>query len=268
MRRRRTQRLLIASMLVLLIAVAGLAIGFFTGRFRLGADTTVANRENEPSKAPEHPVEHFDRPKPAGDRTDRTGVRPDDSQSTASDTAASAPEPPADPEQMARFQSELQAARKALGDRQYPQAEERIDAARQLAVSKKQNQIVLGYQALTSYTEGFWDGVQEGLKELEKAGELQVGDTVVSVVEVGPAHLLIREAGKNRRYSVDQLPSRLAVAIAEHWFDERPVNKLSLGAHYFVTPPINVAEARRLWEEAANAGVDVKGLLALLPMDD
>ncbi len=268
MRRQRGPRMLIASMLLLLIVVVGLGVGYATGVLRFGPDPVVANRDGEPSHEVTKPVEEIDSPKSARDRTEQPSERFDPSPDTVSDTTANPPDQPPDPKQVARFQSELESARKALGERQYQEAKNRIDAARRLAVSEQQNQIVTAFQALTTYTEGFWDAVREGLRELETTGELKIGSTIASVVEVGPGHILLREAGENRRYSMDQLPPRLAVAIAEHWFDERPVNKLSLGAYYFVTPPIDGAAAKRLWQEAANAGVDVEGLLVLLQMDE
>jgi hypothetical protein len=260
--------MLIASMLLFLIVLVGLGVGYATGVIRFGADATVVKSDVEPSSTVTKPAEQFDRPQPVRDRSEQPRARPDRSPGTASDVNDNPSEQPPDPEQMDRFHTELQSARKALGKREYQQAKERIAAARQLAVTEEQNQTVTAHQALTTYTEGFWDAVREGIKKLETTGELKIGDTIVSVVEVGPGHILLREAGENRRYSVDQLPPRLALAIAEHWFDDRAVNKLSLGAYYFVTPPIDAAQARRLWEEAATQGVDVKGLLRLLQIDD
>ena len=77
---------------------------------------------------------------------------------------------------------------------------------------------------------------------------------------------MIRVNGQNRRYKADQLPAGVAVAIAKKWFDDRPDNKVILGAFYFVNPRSNVADAKGLWEEAAGGGVDVKDMLALLSL--
>ena len=275
MRRRRAPRLLIASMLLLLIVVAGLGIGYATGVIRFGRDRSVANRDNGDSD--DAPVTNNDYPGPKRDTPiakepavgpidlKQDGDRPADSVRT-DDKSSDSPEQPTDPAQVERFAAELLKARQALGKREFRQAIDRIDAAEKIAVSDKQQQLVAGFRALTTYVEGFWDAVREGPKGLEKAGELKIGNSFVSVVEVGPGHLLIREAGENRRYLVDQLPAKLAVAIAQNWFDDRPDNKLYVGAFYFVGPPIDVSEAKRLWQEAAAAGVDVNGLLALLEM--
>jgi hypothetical protein len=275
MRRQRAPRVLIASMLILLVVVGGLGIGYATGLIRFGGDRTAAKREGGASNVAPAADDDHDRPNRADERAGASGVSSTDSQQSGDRPVRSLPaidktvkpsEHPLDPAQVARFQAELREARKALGARQFQQAKERIDSAKQIAVSEEQNQLVDGFQTLTPYVEGFGEAVREGLKGLETAGELKIGNTVVSVVEASPDHIVIREAGENRRYSVDQLPARLAVAIAGHWFDDRPDNKLYLGAFHFVGPPIDVAEAKRLWEEAAGAGIDVKGLLALLGM--
>ena len=275
MRRQRAPRVLIASMLVLLTVVAALGIGYTTGVIRFGPNQTVAKRGGGASEVGPAADDDRDNSNRAGGRTEATGDHPADRQQgeitfprplPTNDKTAKPPERPPDPAQVARFQSDLREARKALGARQFQQAKDRLVAAQEQAVSDEQTQLVDGFQVLTTYVEGFWEAVQKGLEGLEKAGELKIGNTVVSVVEVSPSHILIREAGENRRYSVDQLPARLAVAIAQNWFDDRPDNKLYLGAFHFVGPPIDVAEAKRLWEEAAGAGVDADRLLALLAM--
>jgi hypothetical protein len=187
-----------------------------------------------------------------------------DSNKAIENTATKPADPPVDPEQSARFTAELAAARKALGERNSQAAAERIAAAERLAASAEQRDLVAGFQTLPKYVDGFWEAVREGLKGLEEAGELQIGNTFVSIVEVGSNRLTIRANGQNRRYPLDELPAGLAVAIAKRWFDDRPENKLGLGAFYFVDPRTDVAEAKRYWEEAASAGVDVKRFLALL----
>lgn len=262
-------------MLLLAIVVAGLGIGYATGVIRFGMRTVV---KSDGSTSNGDPAVGDEPARRAGTRSSsagESGVSPANSQQgkdtpvrslPAKDKTAKPREQPLDAAQVAQFQAELRGARQALGERQYQQAKDRIDSAKRLAVSEEQNRLVKSFQALTMYVEGFWQAVREGLQGLETAGELKFGGTVVSVVEVGPSHLLIREAGENRRYSADQLPARVAMAIARHWFDGRPDNKLYLGAFHFVGPPIDVAEAKRLWEEAAAAGVDVEALLALLEM--
>ncbi len=61
------------------------------------------------------------------------------------------------------------------------------------------------------------------------------------------------------------MPTGLAGRHVACWFDAKKAeNKVFLGAFYAVDPKSDPADARRLWNEAAAAGVDVKSLLPLL----
>jgi hypothetical protein len=182
----------------------------------------------------------------------------------ADDPPETTEEPPLDPEQVTKFRGVLTAARTALGERQMDAANWHITEAESLAASAQQKRHVSSLKALQTHVEAFWKAVGEGMKGLEDAGELQVGSTIVSVVEANENRLIIRVNGQNRRYDANQLPAGLAAAIAKKWFDDRPDNKLALGAFYFVDPRTDIADAKRLWDEAAAEGVNVNGLLALI----
>ena len=175
------------------------------------------------------------------------------------------PEPPPDPAGGKVSKHTLLRAQ-ALGERKPDAAKEHIAEAGELAASKEQMRLVASFEVLETHVAAFWEAVGEGMKGLEEAGELQVGSTLVSIVEASDELLVIRVNGQNRRYKADQLPAGVAVAIAKKWFDDRPDNKVILGAFYFVNPRSDVADAKRLWEEAAGGGVDVKDMLALLPL--
>jgi hypothetical protein len=273
----------LASTLLLIVVVGvALVVAHANGLIHIGRLPAVAERDAEVSEEPIVPPSEM----ATGDSTmERTApeakppVTIDDvppgetddatvpnSKPPIIDTVPKPVEPPVDPAQKARFIAELASARKALGERNTPAAKQHIEAAVKLAASGEQKELAAGIQALPKYVDGFWEAVREGLKGLEEAGELKVGNTFVSIVEVSKGRLTIRANGQNRRYPLDELPAGLAVAIANRWFDDRPDNKVYVGAFYFVDPRTDVAEAKRLWEEAAGAGVDVKRLLALLPI--
>jgi hypothetical protein len=282
-RRQKAPYWVLASTLLLIVVVGvALVVAYANGLIHIGRLPVVAERDSDVTEEPIVPP-----PDTATDDTTMESTTPEtkpretvddvpprasddatvpDSKPAITDTIPKPEEPPVDPAQKARFTEELIAARKALGERNAQAAKEHIDAAVKLAASGEQQELAGGIQALPKYVDGFWEAVREGLKGLEEAGELKVGNTFVSIVEVGKERLTIRANGQNRRYPLDELPAGLAVAIANRWFDERPDNKVYVGAFYFVDPRTDVAEAKRLWEEAAGAGVDVKRLLALLPI--
>lgn len=282
-RRQKAPYWVLASTLLLIVVVGvALVVAHANGLIHLGRLPTVAERETDapeepfvppPGNLPDNSTIESTAPEPnAQVSTDDVPPRAaDDSTAHNSKPAITAAvpkpaDPPVDPAQKARFTEELVAARKALGERNSQAAKEHIDAAVKLAASGEQQDLAAGIQALPKYVDGFWEAVREGQNGLEEAGELKVGNTFVSIVEVGKGRLTIRANGQSRRYPLDELPAGLAVAIANRWFDDRPDNKVYVGAFYFVDPRTDVAEAKRLWEEAAGAGVDVKRLLALLPI--
>jgi hypothetical protein len=281
-RRQKAPYWVIASLLGLIVVVGvALAVAYANGLIHIGPLPQVAERnDSDPEErvipaldtaAVETAIEPHERD--AELPTTKTEVEPASREPTpsrsepSSDATAPKPaDPPIDPEQQARLTAELVAARKALGERNIEQAKQHIATSAKLAASGEQKKVVEGFQALPKYVDGFWEAVREGLKGLEQVGELKVGNTYVSIVEVGSSQLKIRASGKNHSHPLDDLPAGLAIAIAKRWFDDRPDNKVYLGAFYFVDPRVDVAEAKRLWEEAASAGIDVKGLLALLPI--
>jgi hypothetical protein len=295
-----------ALLLLILLVAAGLGVGYTTGLIRIGqTDSAVATGDSSQGNGNGEPSADLHRGATQDSNTDAndeenggsavsrskemTDDRGDD-RGTArqsppvTDNKAAAPdldpsmvrpavvqkapaqEAPPDPAQAAKFRASLAAARKALGERAMEDAEARIAEAGELAVSQEQRWLVSGFEALATHVNSFWEAVREGMKGLEEAGELTVGSTLVSVVEANEDRLVIRVNGQNRRYSPDNLPAGVAAAIAKKWFDDRPENKVILGAFYFVDPRTDLADARRLWEEAAGGGVDVKDLLALLPI--
>ena len=283
-RRQKAPYWVLASLLILLVVVGvALAVAYANGLIHLGPLPELAQHE---TVEPQRPI----LPSPDSGEDDswldsvksavKTPSTANNVESVSHDDARPASktggdqavvkseDPPVDPELKKRVIADLAAARKALGERNAKAAKERIAAAEQLATSGEPKQLVEGFKALPKYVDGFWEAVREGTKGLEEAGELKVGNTFVSIVEVGSGQLTIRASGKNHRYPLDELPAGLAVAIAKRWFDDQPDNKVYLGAFYFVDPRTDAAEAKRLWEEAASAGVNVKGLLALLPIAD
>jgi hypothetical protein len=282
-RRQKAPYWVLASTLVLLVVVGiALVVAYANGLIHIGPLPQVAERDASQSETPIVPSFGTASSDTAIDRTvsnvappTTNEVRPAVPEATApapqptTDNSTVKPvDPPVDPEQTARFMAELAAARKSLGKRNMQAAKEHIDAAEKLAVTIEQKELFEGLRSLPKYVNGFWEAVREGLNGLEEAGELKVGNTYVSIVEVRAERLTILANKKHHRYPLDELPAGLAVAIARRWFDEKPENKIYVGAFYFVDPRTDRAEAKRLWEEASSAGVDAKRLLALLRIGD
>ena len=107
--------------------------------------------------------------------------------------------------------------------------------------------------------------MQDAIKGLNPTDEIDIGSTKAVVVSKEAEAITIHVGGQNRHFTFRNLPSGLAVALAERWLDKtKPENKVFLGAFYAVDPKSDPQDARRLWKEASDGGIDVKDLLTLL----
>ncbi|MAV37774.1 MAG: hypothetical protein CMJ59_20210, partial [Planctomycetaceae bacterium] len=83
--------------------------------------------------------------------------------------------------------------------------------------------------------------------------------------------LKIRYKGLNLSHRLTQLPPGIVNAIANHGFDEsQPVSQILKGAFLVVNPTASesmISEARRGWEEAAKAGVEIGDLPKVIDDD-
>jgi hypothetical protein len=171
-------------------------------------------------------------------------------------------------EELAQLKATLESAVQAMSARQLQ------SSARQLAKAEKLARLpihlgpVTRLQVLQGYLEQFWEGVQIGMTRIEAGRELRIGSQIGGVVEVTPQRLVVRIAGRNRRFDRDDLPPEVTVAVAQLWFDsEEAATKMVLGAFWAVDPQGDPRRAKRLWLEAQRQGVDVGDLLAFLEDD-
>jgi hypothetical protein len=272
-RRNRSPLLLVLSLLVALLAIGGLGIGLATGLFR-GRPAASTATDDVATTQPTLPAAAADKATTADPLSNTKSSSPSQfqapsnppSQQTTPVTQATNEAPkPSDPEQTKRFAAQVQAIRSALGERRYADAKTQAEELNRLAETDEQRRAATAAAHLVDYVREFWNAAIEALPKAEAAGELKVNGELVSVVEADARHIVIRDKGQNRRYSTAEIPPALAVALATAFFDNRPENKLYLGAFYFSTPPGDMMSAERAWREAAGAGLDVKGLMELLP---
>jgi hypothetical protein len=175
-----------------------------------------------------------------------------------------------DPNKSEAVREALAAARKALVERDLDRAEEQLDLAivaggrlpPELAVRIEQE------QALASAVRAFWEAVRQSMSQLEGTEELKIGNSVAIVVEVVGEVIIIREAGRNQRYSIHrkpntrELPARLAVALAERWLKgDDPTSKLIVGAFLAVDPQGDRNRAAEYVQEAEQRGAESAALV-------
>jgi hypothetical protein len=172
---------------------------------------------------------------------------------------------PVDSAQVATFRRTLVSARTKLSERSLGEAKQLSEQATKLATSPLEKDRADKTAMLVKYVGEFWGAVQDALKGLNPTDEIDIGNTKAVVVSKEAEAITIHVGGQNRHFTFRNLPSGLAVALAERWFDKsKPENKVFIGAFYAVDPKSDQQDARRLWKEASDGGIDVKDLLTLL----
>ena len=172
------------------------------------------------------------------------------------------------PAERAALGAAMQATRQALADRNLPLAMSKLAESEQLAKLPEQVAMAARLRDLYECVFRFWKGVSAGMAQLNSTGELQINNTTVAIVESDNERIVIRVAGRNRRYVLKELPSGLAMAIARNWFDEtQPDTIVYQGAFLAVDPNADVERARAKWQEAAARGAKVDELMQVLDDD-
>jgi hypothetical protein len=135
-------------------------------------------------------------------------------------------------------------------------AKVRIDEAESAAATDAEKQEVVRVRAMLSYVEQFQNAVTESLKSLDGGLDFAYEDDRIGVVEKSANLLVLRIGGVNKEYKIDDLPSKLAVAIAENWFrKDDPAAKVAIGAFLVVHPKGDRDRARALWQQAQLEGL-------------
>ena len=174
-----------------------------------------------------------------------------------------------DPVKAARLNRLLGNVRHKLGERDLDDANRLMAEATPLAVTPEQTDRVARMAALVRYVGEFWNAVRDAMGGLKVTDEIDVGSTKVIVVDKDERSLTIHLGGGNKHFTLRDMPSGLAVALADRWLDpKKPENKVFVGSFYAVDPVLlenDPDNAKQLWNEASAAGVsDGAYLLPLL----
>jgi hypothetical protein len=152
----------------------------------------------------------------------------------------------------------LLAARQALAARDLDKADEQLDLALLEASADSLREKVKDVKTLRHFVGGFWNAVHKRLQSLVTGTELVVGEETMIVVEVHPDDdlLVVRRRGANVDYTRQQLPTDLAVVLAEQWLADDDVNSPVFVGAFLATSPQkeDVERGRRILAEAKAAG--------------
>ncbi|HEX3999343.1 MAG TPA: hypothetical protein VHX65_12395 [Pirellulales bacterium] len=185
---------------------------------------------------------------------------PDASSTRPAQPTPAKPKPAAvDPAKAARLNHLLVDVRQKLAERNQDEANRLLADAKGLAVTPEQSDRVERLGTLVKYVGEFWGAVRDALAGLKATDEIDVGSTKVVVVDRDEQSLTIHMGSGNRHFNLKELPSGLAIALANRWLDpSKPANKVFIGAFYAVDPKLlgdDPEAAKRFWGEAAAAGV-------------
>ena len=113
----------------------------------------------------------------------------------------------------------LVAAREALTARDLDQADEQLDLALLDASTDSLRARVEGVKTLRHFVGGFWNAIHEHLQKIAEGTELDVEGEIMIVVEVNRQDdiLSVRRRGASVDYTKQQMPTNLAVVLAEQW---------------------------------------------------
>lgn len=105
--------------------------------------------------------------------------------------------------------------RKALARRDPDLALRILEQARTVPATEENEQIISRLEEAIELSEQFWTLLADYLPDLRGGDSFTFGNNVVGIVESSPNFLTIRQAGRNRRYYPDDIPSTLAIAVID-----------------------------------------------------
>ena len=152
-----------------------------------------------------------------------------------------------------------------MGKHELAAAGRTLSDAERYAISRAQKDRLQRMMMLHKHVKQFWDSVAKALKALE-ADYIAIGSFRVAIVEYENDELTVRISGTDKTYAKTDIPAGIAVRAFEKWSDDRPENKVLLGAFKAVNASSKPDDARRLWQEAKGAGVE--GIDVLMPVLD
>ena len=233
-----------------------------------------------PSPKPDMPTPLPPSSEPASNENSKPPSPPPDGVSPNRPPSPSAPTMPPDSTgtdssaiskaQWDKFRKHYRAARAALVRHDFPKVEEEIAAIRAMKAPPEAQAIFERLVLVAGYARQFHDRLGEAISQLKGSEELTVmtqdGERRCAVVEATPEVLVLRVAGRNRRFPVSDLPSTLALALVHRVLDATdPVTRVVDGAYLATLPePTDreVAQAKEWWRQARSRGVDIGNLEA------
>jgi hypothetical protein len=169
---------------------------------------------------------------------------------------------PATPAKQAAFGQAVAAVRNAMGVRDLDGAKGLLDTAAQSAETDANSAEIGRLRVLHHNLTEFWSGIREGVADLNDVGDIPLGDTRIAIVESSRDHIVLRAAGRNKRFATMELPTSFVIYIADRWFSKKAASsKVLIGSFLAVDPKGDRQRARELWQQATKEGLSCDDLM-------
>jgi hypothetical protein len=179
------------------------------------------------------------------------------------------PKPMPTAKELAELSRLMTEAKAALGEFNFAEADAALAQAERTARLPEHLTMVKRLTLVGNMAQTFRTAIQESMGRLDATEVIKISENADAVVvESSPEKLVIRFAGENRSYSLDDMPLGLAIKLGERVLDTSdPQTRLFKGAYVFVDKRTDNAQMQKVttwWDEAQAAGVDVSELMPVL----
>lgn len=148
----------------------------------------------------------------------------------------------------------------AMSAHDVERARRELKAAVAMAKTESEKAETARLDLLITYLEEFWKGMSRVVAGLEGGEVFTFNDEPIVVVEGTTESLVLRGRGQNREYSIRSIPALMVMRLAETYL-RTAESRAQYGVFQAVDPKGDPERARRLWQTAARAGVNVQPLL-------
>ena len=278
--RRRTRRfvgygILIFTLIVLvLVVVIVVQANLGNPNTSSNSEPPIEDAENQSTNSDSSTLEPFVAPLTQTDATDDSTTEQNDRHDTDTDSdpgdvvdATNSTDSVHQAAELQRLMQLLRQAKLEIQAKEFARAKELLADARMAQVNSESLAMVERLDSVRYYVEEFWNAFAEGLVGIEGI-ELSINDQTMFVVSCDDETLVLKALGRIRRLSLDELPPKLVLTIADRAFNaSAPSTLVFKGAYMAFEPKLGNEEARKTWELAATRGIDVGDLVRYLDDD-
>ena len=235
----------------------------------------TSSTPNEPQPEPEpKPADPKPEPKPADPKPEPKPTDPKPEPKPTDPKPEPEPKPPAplSAPELASLKMSLKTARQALFDRDFKRSTAELKKADMLVRFPAQLAALERLEQLKLYAQAFEMQLRQAIQGLEGGAEIKISSTtVLAVVEVKQDSLILRVAGTNRTYLIDELKPGIAVAIIKQSYDLNAASTWAMLGAYVGTlrtaDEEDLAKATQYWQDAINRGAKLAELPKILKDD-